>query len=57
MNELTIPVDLNSKIHIYEQIYTYIRDEILEGRLTQGERLLSYYILGKLISCSKSGKI
>ena len=54
MNELTIPVDLNSKIHIYEQIYTYIRDEILEGRLTQGERLPSSRALALYLQISRS---
>ena len=54
MNELTIPVDLNSKIHIYEQIYTYIRDEILEGRLTQGERLPSSRALAEHLQVSRS---
>lgn len=54
MNELTIPVDLNSKIHIYEQIYTYIRNEILEGRLTQGERLPSSRALAQHLQISRS---
>ena len=54
MNELTIPVDLNSKIHIYEQIYTYIRNEILEGRLTQGERLPSSRALAEHLQISRS---
>jgi len=54
MNELTIPVDLNSKIHIYEQIYTYIRNEILEGRLTQGERLPSSRALAVHLQISRS---
>ena len=54
MNELTIPVDLNSKIHIYEQIYTYIRNEILEGRLAQGERLPSSRALAEHLQISRS---
>ena len=54
MNELTIPVDLNSKIHIYEQIYTYIRNEILEGRLTQGEKLPSSRALAEHLQISRS---
>ena len=54
MNELTIPVDLNSKIHIYEQIYTCIRNEILEGRLTQGERLPSSRALAEHLQISRS---
>ena len=54
MNELTIPVDLNSKVHIYEQIYIYIRDEILEGRLTQGERLPSSRALALHLQISRS---
>ena len=54
MNELTIPIDLNSKIHIYEQIYTYIKNEILEGRLTQGERLPSSRALALHLQISRS---
>lgn len=54
MNELTIPVDLNSKTHIYEQIYLYIREEILEGRLTQGERLPSSRALALHLQISRS---
>ena len=54
MNELTIPIDLNSKIHIYEQIYIYIKNEILEGRLTQGERLPSSRALAVHLQISRS---
>ena len=54
MNELTIPIDLNSKIHIYEQIYIYIKNEILEGRLTQGERLPSSRALATHLQLSRS---
>ena len=54
MNELTIPIDLNSKLHIYEQIYEYIRNEILEGRLTQGERLPSSRALATHLQISRS---
>lgn len=54
MNELTIPIDLNSKIHIYEQIYTYIKNEILEGRLAQGERLPSSRALAVHLQISRS---
>lgn len=54
MNELTIPIDSNSKIHIYEQIYNYIKNEILEGRLTQGERLPSSRALALHLQISRS---
>lgn len=54
MNELTIPIELNSKIHIYEQIYTYIKNEILEGRLTRGERLPSSRALALHLQISRS---
>lgn len=54
MNELTIPVDLNSKVHLYEQIYEYIRNEILEGRLTQGEKLPSSRALAMHLQISRS---
>lgn len=54
MNELTIPLDLNSKTHIYEQIYRYIKNEIMEGRLTQGERLPSSRALALHLEISRS---
>ena len=54
MNELTIPIDLSSKLHIYQQIYEYIRSEILEGRLIQGERLPSSRALATYLQISRS---
>lgn len=41
MNELMIPPRTSGEGHLYEQIYAYIRSEILEGRLTPGEKLPS----------------
>lgn len=54
MNELTIPVDVTSKKHLYEQIYEYIKNEILEGRLAQGERLPSSRALASHLQLSRS---
>lgn len=54
MNELTIPIDLNAKVHLYEQIYEYIRKEILEGRLTPGEKLPSSRLLAAHLQISRS---
>lgn len=57
MNELTIPLEEISstgKAHLYEQIYEYIRNEILEGRLTWGERLPSSRALAEHLQVSRS---
>ena len=54
MNELTIPIDSNSKVHIYEQIYQYIKNEIREGSLSTGERLPSTRALAAHLEVSRS---
>jgi GntR family transcriptional regulator/MocR family aminotransferase len=52
--ELLIPIDAGSKKPLYEQIYTYIRDEIRKGNLAAGERLPSTRNLAQHLQCSRS---
>lgn len=54
MNELTIPLKTSGGSHLYEQIYEYIRSEILEGRLTPGEKLPSSRALALHLQVSRS---
>lgn len=54
MIDLTIPIDLESSIHIYEQIYQYIKKEIREGSLSKGERLPSTRTLAQHLDVSRS---
>ncbi|MBQ9990392.1 MAG: PLP-dependent aminotransferase family protein [Lachnospiraceae bacterium] len=54
MNELTIPLNTSGGSHLYEQIYAYIRSEILEGRLTPGEKLPSSRLLAGHLQVSRS---
>ena len=54
MNELTIALNLTSKIPLYEQIYQYIKDEIQTGKLTHGKKLPSTRALSKHLEVSRS---
>lgn len=54
MNELTISLQTDSTTHLYEQIYTYIKNEIREGRLLRGEKLPSTRILAQHLQVSRS---
>lgn len=54
MIELTIPLDIESREHIYEQIYRFIKKEIREGSLSQGERLPSTRALAAHLEVSRS---
>ncbi len=54
MNQLTIPLEPKGETHLYEQIYHYIRSEIIEGRLTPGERLPSSRSLALHLQVSRS---
>lgn len=54
MIELTIPIELQSKVHIYEQIYRYIQKEIREGSLPKGERLPSTRALAAHLEVARS---
>lgn len=54
MNELTIALNLTSKVPLYEQIYQYIKEEIQTGRLTHGKKLPSTRALAKYLEVSRS---
>ena len=54
MNELTIALNLTSKIPLYEQIYQYIKDEIQTGKLLHGKKLPSTRALAKYLEVSRS---
>lgn len=54
MNELTINLKINSKIPLYEQIYTYIKSDIQTGRIPYGEKLPSTRALSKYLEVSRS---
>ena len=54
MFELTIELQTNSDKCLYEQIYEYIRQEIREGKLLQGERLPSTRSLAEYLQISRS---
>ena len=52
--DLLIPLDLQQKKPLYEQIYSYIRKEIREGNLRVGERLPSTRTLAAHLKVSRS---
>lgn len=54
MNELTISLNVKSKVPLYEQIYRYIRQDIREGRIRSGEKLPSTRALSKYLEVSRS---
>lgn len=54
MNELLIALDTNAKNALYEQIYEHIRHDILDGRLSCGERLPSARLLASNLQVSRS---
>ena len=54
MNELTINLKTNSKTPLYEQIYSYIKTNIRNGRITYGEKLPSTRALSKYLEVSRS---
>lgn len=54
MFELTIELHTDSGKCLYEQIYEYIRQEIREGKLLQGERLPSTRSLAEYLQISRS---
>ncbi|MBE5870409.1 MAG: PLP-dependent aminotransferase family protein [Lachnospiraceae bacterium] len=54
MRELTIPIEVNGKEHIYEQIYQYIKKEIIEGSLSEGDRLPSTRALSEHLEVARS---
>lgn len=54
MNELVMELDSHSNRHLYEQIYDYIKKDIREGKLLQGERLPSTRFLAEYLQVSRS---
>lgn len=54
MNELLIDLDVNAKTALYEQIYEYIKRDIISGRLSRGERLPSTRLLALNLQVSRS---
>lgn len=54
MYDLTIELQTDSSKCLYEQIYEYIRKEIREGKLLQGERLPSTRSLAEYLQVSRS---
>lgn len=54
MNELTISLKTDSKIPLYEQIYSYIKANIQSGKIAYGEKLPSTRALSKHLEVSRS---
>lgn len=54
MNDLTISLDLKSKLPLYEQIYGYIKNEVRAGRIKSGEKLPSTRSLCRYLEVSRS---
>ncbi|MGL5437160.1 MAG: PLP-dependent aminotransferase family protein [Lachnospiraceae bacterium] len=52
--ELLVPIDSQSGRPLYEQIYSYIRDEIRTGSLTAAQRLPSTRTLAEHLKVSRS---
>lgn len=54
MTELMIPLDSDSAMPLYQQIYEYIRTEIADGKISCGEKLPSTRLLAKHLLLSRS---
>lgn len=54
MYELTIDLDMNSKVPLYEQIYSYIKNEIKNGRIECKTKLPSTRALAEHLQISRS---
>ena len=54
MKELAVYVDTNSKVPAYEQIYSFIRDEIINGNIKKGASLPSSRALAEYLQFSRS---
>lgn len=54
MNELLIDLDASAGTSLYEQIYEYIRRDIMDGRLSCGERLPSTRLLASNLQVSRT---
>lgn len=54
MYELTISLDQESKVPMYEQIYQYIKNDIQKGNIRSGEKLPSTRNLSRHLDISRS---
>lgn len=54
MNELTIRLETKSQTPLYEQIYTYIKNDIQSGKIKYGDKLPSTRALAKHLEVSRS---
>ncbi len=54
MNELTIDLDPKDKMPLYEQIYRYIKENIVTGRISYREKLPSTRLLARHLEVSRS---
>lgn len=54
MKELTIPLEIGGRVPLYEQIYQYIRQDIIDGKISPGEKLPSTRLLAKYLQVSRS---
>lgn len=54
MNDLMIPLNMESGVPIYQQIYSYIKDEIKTGRIPCRSRLPSTRALARNMQLSRS---
>lgn len=52
--ELMVPIDNQSRLPLYEQIYQYMKEEIQSGRIPAGSRLPSTRILAENLKVSRS---
>ena len=51
---LSVPIDTGSSVPMYEQIYSFIKNEIKEGRLKEGQKLPSARSLSTHLTISRN---
>ena len=54
MKELAIFIDTKNKVPVYEQIYIFIKNAIVNGEMQAGEALPSSRMLAENLQCSRS---
>ena len=54
MNELTMNLEPQSEVPLYEQIYQYIKNEIQKGRISAGKKLPTTSSLAGYLEVSTS---
>lgn len=54
MNEIMIDLQGGAKAPLYEKIYEYIKNEIVDGKISRGEKLPSTRLLANNLSVSRS---